>query len=231
MRSMIMLAKITAVVLVGLTMTAYAQNKVEPKTDAVAQKQVDPRLYGQLPNDIIMGDPKAPVTMIEYSSLSCPHCADFQQKNFPEIKSSYIDTGKVKFIHRDFPLDEAALRGAMLAHCAGKDRYYTFLKVLFVKQESWAYQKNFLEVLTNIGKLGGLSGDAIDACMKDKSLETSIVESKLTAANSLDIKATPTFFINGKKHDGGNTNEALKLAIDNHLAALKDVPVKENTAK
>lgn len=185
------------------------------------QKKADPHYYVRMASDIVMGSDKATVTMIEYSSLTCPHCAHFSKDVFPEIKKNYIDTGKVVFIHRDFPLDEPALRGAMLARCAGGERYYTFLKVLFDKQESWAYQKNYLEVLGNIGKLGGISSEKFDGCMKDKKLEDAIVEGKLTGANTLGVSSTPTFFINGKEYKGANSAAYFTKILDEALAVKK----------
>lgn len=185
------------------------------------QKKADPHYYAQMASDIVIGNDKATVTMIEYSSLTCPHCAHFAKDVFPGIKENYIDTGKIVFIHRDFPFDEPSLRAAMLARCAGKDRYYTFLKVLFDKQESWAYQKNYLEVLGNIGKLGGISSEKFDSCMKDKKLEDAIVEGKLTAANMLGVISTPTFFINGKEYKGVNNTAYFAKILDEALAAKK----------
>jgi protein-disulfide isomerase len=211
MRNILIFAQLAFIALMGISSGASAADTVPLKADA---KQ----LYGQMPSDIILGNEKSAVTVIEYSSLSCPHCAHFQTKIFPALKAAYIDSGKIKFIQRDFPLDEPALRGAILAHCAGKERYHLFLKVLFDKQESWAFQKNYLEVLTNIGKLGGLSSEKIDACMKDKAMETAVIESKLTAANTLDIKATPTFFVNGERLSGVGDISSFKETIDRHLA-------------
>ena len=179
---------------------------------------VDPKLYHQLPSDIPMGDANAPVTMIEYASLSCPHCAHFARTIFPDIQKAYIDTGKVKYIFRDFPLDGQALKAAVIAHCADKDRYYTFVKVIFDKQDAWDGQKNYLELLTNIAKLGGLSGDKINACLDNKAMEDEVIQSKLTASNSLDIKATPTFFINGEKIEGAGSADEFHSAIDKALA-------------
>lgn len=175
-------------------------------------------LYQQLPDDMVLGDVNAPVTIIEYASLSCPHCAHFHTTVFPSLKEKYVDTGKVKFIFRSFPLDLPALKGTVLAYCAGKDKFYSFMKVLFDTQSSWAFQKNFLEMLANIGKLGGIKADQFDRCMEDKKMEENILEGKLKGANEMEVKATPTFFINGKKFEGGHTIQEFSLALD---AALK----------
>ncbi len=208
----------TLLMMVFLSCMAFAVAADPVKAEEEAHKAEASSYYGRLPSDIVMGSTDAKVVMVEYSSLSCPHCAHFQKDIFPDIKENYIDTGKVLFIHRDFPLDEPALRGAMLAHCAGPDRFYTFVKVLFDKQESWAYQKNFLEILENIAKLGGISGEKFQSCMQDKALEDSVVESKLAASNTLDIVSTPTFFINGKKHSGASAYPAFAQILDEELA-------------
>lgn len=175
-------------------------------------------LYKQLPDDIVLGKEEAPITIIEYASLSCPHCAHFHNTVLPTLKEKYIDTGKAKLIFRSFPLDLPALKGTVLAYCAGNDRFYNFLKVLFDTQESWAFHKNYLEMLANIGKLGGVKADQFDKCMADKDLENKILEVKLKGAKDLEVNATPTFFINGKKFDGGRTVEEFSKDLDAMLA-------------
>jgi len=213
---------LTALVLTLLVGAVYTVSAIaaplKTETPSSVSKPDKAAYYNRLPSDIVLGADDASVVMVEYSSLSCPHCAHFQKDIFPEIKENYIDTGKVLFIHRDFPLDEPALRGAMLAHCAGNDRYYTFIKVLFDKQDSWAYQKNYLEILSNIAKLGGISSEKFDACMQDKALEHAIVEGKFTAANIMDITSTPSFFINGAKYSGANNYPTFSKIIDDALA-------------
>lgn len=213
---------LTALVLTLLVGAVYTVSAIaaplKTETPSSVSKPDEAAYYNRLPSDIVLGADDASVVMVEYSSLSCPHCAHFQKDIFPEIKENYIDTGKVLFIHRDFPLDEPALRGAMLAHCAGNDRYYTFIKVLFDKQDSWAYQKNYLEILSNIAKLGGISSEKFDACMQDKALEHAIVEGKFTAANIMDITSTPSFFINGAKYSGANNYPTFSKIIDDALA-------------
>ena len=168
-------------------------------------------------NDIILGNKNALVTVIEYSSLTCPGCSYFHQNLFEKLRSTYIDTGKVKYIHRDFPLDKVALKGSVLAHCAGADKYYLFLKVLFNQQSSWAFDKKYMENLENIGKLGGLDGSKIQACFDDKNLENLILDSRLAATNLLKLNSTPTFFINDKKIAGVPRWESFTEIIDNLL--------------
>ncbi len=190
-------------------------------------------LLKQQEGDMVLGDAKAPVTIIEYSSLSCPHCADFSKNTLPELTKKYIDEGKVKLVHRDFPLNEPAYRASLLAHCAGeKDqkRYFNFTKVLFETQENWAFHKNFLERLSNIGKLGGISGDTFDKCMEDKKLGDKILGMKQAAVKELDVNATPTFYINGQKYESAHDVEAFSAAIDK-LLADKPAAKKEEKKK
>lgn len=179
------------------------------------------KLRFEQPTDIVMGNPKAPVTLIEYSSLTCPHCAHFSNDIFPTIKKDYIDTGKVKYISRDFPLDGAALKAAKLPHCAGKDRYFDFLKVLFKTQDNWAHKDDYQEILGNIARLGGMSGADFDKCMNDKELELSIADTRLHATQELNITSTPTFFINGEKLPGVGNIQAF---VDVLEKALKKAP-------
>jgi len=170
--------------------------------------------------DLVIGNKKAPVTIVEYASMSCTHCAAFHNNTFDEINKKYIETGKVKFVFRDFPLDEPALRGAMMARCAGKESVENFLKftkVMFSTQSNWAPKKNYLEILSNIGKLGGMKGEEFEACIADTKLENSILEGKFEAVNVLDVRSTPTFFINGIMHKGSRDLDYLSGVIDGLL--------------
>lgn len=158
-------------------------------------------------DDRILGNPDAPITIVEYASLTCPHCAHFQDDVLPEIKRKWIDTGKAKLVLRDFPLDEPALRAAMIARCAPPDRYYAFADTFFAQQEKWVKASDYREVLARLAKLGGIGKDEFDACLKDTQLENKIVEGRLIASKELDVDSTPTFFVNGSKFTGAPTAE------------------------
>jgi protein-disulfide isomerase len=158
-------------------------------------------------DDRILGSPDAPITIVEYASLTCPHCAHFQDDVLPEIKKKWIDTGKVKLVLRDFPLDEPALRAAMIARCAPPNRFYAFADTFFAAQEKWVKAPAYREALARLAKLGGLGKEEFDACLKDTALENKIVESRLTASKELDVNSTPTFFVNGNKFTGAPTAE------------------------
>ena len=150
------------------------------------------------PGDVIIGAQNAPVTMIEYASLSCPHCAQFHSNVLPALKQQYIDTGKMRYIIRAFPHNEPALRAAMLAECVGPEEYHTYLKVLFGSQDKWAFDTHFLQSLATIAKVGGMSAQAFEQCMANSELEIRILMSRKRALEELNVNAVPTFFINGK---------------------------------
>ena len=153
-------------------------------------------------DEFIMGDAKAPVTIIEYASLTCPHCANFHVNILPKLKKSYIDTGKARLVYRDFPLDRLALSGSMLARCAGRERYFGFIDTMYRKQESWKAAKDQVKALARIGLLGGMSQKDFDACMKNKAVEDRVMAMRLDAQNKFAIDSTPSFIINGKKYPG-----------------------------
>ncbi len=163
--------------------------------------------------DKVLGEADAPVTIIEYSSMSCPHCAAFHKELLPHIKTNYIEKGIVKYTNRAFPLNEPALRAAMLTKCVDDDKYFTFTNVLFDMQDKWAFTPAFLEDLKKIATVGGFSPDKFDACMADKTLEDAMITSRQEATEALNINATPTFFINGVELKGHLTKEGFDAAI------------------
>ncbi len=169
-------------------------------------------------DDRVLGNPAAPITIIEYASLTCPHCAHFANDVLPELKKEWIDTGKAKFVLRDFPLDEPALRAAMIARCAPPGRFYAFAETFFASQDKWAVTKDYREALARLAKIGGMGNDEFEACLKNTSLENRIVEQRLIASKELDVNSTPTFFINGSKFSGAPTAEEFNKVLSN-LAA------------
>lgn len=164
-------------------------------------------------DDRILGNADAPITIIEYASLTCPHCAHFTNEVLPELKKKWIDTGKVKLVLRDFPLDEPALRAAMIARCAPPDRFYAYVDTFFATQDKWVMAKDYREALARIVKLGGMSQNEFDNCLKNTDLENKILEGRLVASKELDVNATPTFFINGTKFAGAPTVEEFDKAL------------------
>lgn len=152
--------------------------------------------------EVAIGSPDAPVTMIEYASMTCPHCASFHTETLPELKKKYIDTGKVRLIFRDFPLDEVALEASILSHCAGPERAGTFVSAFLESQERWATAEDPSAALRQLAKLGGLSDERIDACLADKELGDSILKMRLDGEKEYSIQSTPSFVINGKLYAG-----------------------------
>ncbi len=162
----------------------------------------------------VMGDPNAPVTIIEYASLTCPHCAAFHKETLPGLKERYIDTGKVKLSFRDFPLDENAKRAAMLAHCAGPERYFRFLDVFFAQQGSWAVARDPVAALKQLARLGGMSEEAANACLADKSVDDAVLRARLEGQDKYSVRSTPSFIVNGKLYAGERSVEDFAQIID-----------------
>lgn len=152
-------------------------------------------------DDIVLGKANAPITIFEYASLTCPHCAEFDKETFPKVKSLWIDTGKAKLVFRDFPLDGSALKAAMVARCAPPGEFFGFIDVLFKNQASWEIgtEDQVNDALQRIALLGGISADKYKQCIADKSLNDRILGERLQAQNDYGVDSTPTFFINGKK--------------------------------
>src|SRR6476469_11069116 len=156
--------------------------------------------------DQAQGAANAPVTIIEYASMTCPHCSHFHETTYPEMKKKYIDTGKVRFIFREFPLDPLAAAGAMLARCAGKDKYFPMIDTLFSQQREWVVQKP-LEPMFNIAKQAGFTQQSFDECLANQQMLTRLEEQRTRATQKFNVNSTPTFFINGKTVRGALTPE------------------------
>lgn len=161
-----------------------------------------------------IGNPKAPVTIVEFFSLSCPHCAEFHIKELPWIKKEYVDTGKVRFVFRDFPLNAAAAVGAMLIRCMKSEDYFKVLDMLFQKQKKWAFSKDTFGQLFKIAQTFKMTKSGFDICMADKKLLERIMNSAREAHKRYDINSTPSFLINGQLIDGHSlTREKLNKLI------------------
>jgi protein-disulfide isomerase len=166
--------------------------------------------------DITLGSAKAPVTVIEYASMTCPHCAHFSATTFPELQKRYIDTGKVRYTLRAFPLDALAAAGFMVARCAGNDKYMPVVETLFAKQADWVI-KEPLPALKQIAKQFGLTEDAVDQCLSNQKMLDGIQAVRDHAVEKLGVNSTPTFFINGKKLIGDLSIEQMAKEIDPYL--------------
>lgn len=189
---------------------------------AVAQKASDAELLKPNPlGEMVLGDAKAPVTVIEYASMTCSHCAHFAATTMPELKKRYIDTGKVRYMLREFPLDPIAAAGFMTARCAAKDdaqKYYALIDILFHQQNTWVV-KQPIPHLQAIAKQAGLSEKDLMACLANQSMLDKIEEVRRTATEKLGVNSTPTFFINGEKVVGAVSIEEMAKKIDPYLKA------------
>ena len=148
--------------------------------------------------DRVIGNAEAPITIIEYASLTCPHCATFHAETLPQIKKEWIETGKAKLIYRDFPLDKYAASAAMIARCAPEDKYFIFLNAFYAQQKNWSRADDPVRVLTQLAGLGGMSKDDVDACLANEELQDAILQMRLDGQMEHGINSTPSFVINGK---------------------------------
>ncbi len=201
----------------GLTIAGVACVIGDLRDPAAAQGvevPLDQLLAGEALPDVVLGKADAPVTIVEYASMTCSHCAAFHATTYPELKRKYIDTGKVRFILREFPLDPLATAGFMLARCVGDDKRTAIVDLLFAQQKNWAFTEKPVESLANLVKQAGVAQEAFEACLKDQDLYAKINKVRDHAAEKFGVNATPTFFIDGKKQNGELTPEALDKLLE-----------------
>ncbi|WP_425093066.1 DsbA family protein [Tropicimonas sp. S265A] len=170
--------------------------------------------------EMAMGPEDAAVTVIEYASFTCPHCANFHESVFKELKENYIDTGKIRFVHREVYFDRLGLWAGMTARCGGPERYFGIADLLYEQQREWIGSGNPAEVADNlrrIGRLAGLGDDAIDACLQDADKAQALVASYQQNAEADDISGTPSFIINGEKFSNMNYRD-FAATLDELLA-------------
>jgi len=178
---------------------ALAQRKKPAPTEVPVDELMKP---GPLP-DLVLGNADAPITVVEYASMTCGHCAHFHSTVFPTLKEKYVDTGKVRFIMREFPLDNLAAAASMLARCAGDGKTFPLISVLFAKQDDWAFVKGDPRPeLLKFAKQAGFTQESFEKCLTDQKLLDDIAAIRSRAAETFGVNATPTFFVNGKKLNG-----------------------------
>ena len=175
-------------------------------------------------DDILLGSSNAKVQMIQYSSFTCPACKYYQTHIFDKLKKEYINSGKVAYIAREFPFDAQAYQAAILARCGGKEKFYTFISVLFKNQEAWAYRKNYKELLTNIGQLGGIDAESFAKCVNNPEINQVILNNNIDATKRLKLGWAPVIFINGEQLDSevSHSYELLSKKIDEYLDKSSD---------
>lgn len=167
---------------------------------------------GALP-DKQLGKDDAKVTIIEYASMTCPHCAHFHETTLPELKTKYIDTGKVRLIFREFPFDPRAEAGFMLARCAG-DNYFPMVDVLFKQQQNWAAAENVKDAMFQLSKLAGFTQESFNACLTDQKLLDQVRSVQKRGQDEFKVDSTPTFFINGQTYKGALSIAEMSAIID-----------------
>ena len=166
--------------------------------------------------DMVMGSDKASVTVIEYASMTCPHCAHFQETTFPALKKNYIDTGKVRYIFREFPLDSLAAAAFMLARCSAdtdSNKYFALIDTMFRQQRTWAVEKP-LPPLLAIAKQAGFTQESFNTCLANQKVLDGIESMRQRGASVFKVQSTPTFFINGTAYPGALEIEDMAKLID-----------------
>jgi len=197
---------------------AEAAAKAKDDEQVVVKKYTDDdkaKILTPTEGDNYLGKDLAPVVIIEYASLSCPHCAQFHEKVVEPLIPTYIESGKVKLIYRDYPLDKLAYTASRISHCAGKDKYFSFIKVFFKSQNSWSMSGE--DEIKKIAKLGGVDETAYNSCMANKQIEENILKVAGDANKVLGVSSTPTIFINGHQYKGAHKFEDVAEFIDKQL--------------
>lgn len=197
------------VALLGLSLTlstlqpATTQAAIADNTDAM--------------KEMVLGNPNASVTVIEYASLGCSHCANFHANTYPQVKKDYIDTGKIKFIYRDFPLGTPALAASMIARCSGSAKYFGMVDIFYKSQKQWGSADNPLEALKKISRFGGVTSADVDACLQNQELLNFIQNTAREGGEKYKINSTPSFVIDGETVSGALPYDEFKALLDKAL--------------
>jgi protein-disulfide isomerase len=207
-QTLVLLCSGTALALLGSYFPALAQN-------VSVQELATPGPLG----DVAQGPADAKVTIVEYASLTCSHCAAFHQQTYPALKERYIDTGKVRYILREFPLDPLATAGFMLARCDGDPKYYPIVDMLFRQQRGWAFTDKPLDALRQMMRQAGFSQEKFDSCLRDQKLYDAVNAVKNRGIEAFKVESTPTFFINGQRFAGNMSIDELEKIIKPMLGA------------
>jgi len=194
-----------------LVLTAFSSQSLQ--ANEISAKEITE-------NDFIIGDENAPITIIEYASMSCSHCANFHINTLPDIKAEYIDTGKVRMIFRDYPFNYPALLGSMMMRCIPNDIRYDYMNALYQLQSSWVNRDPSITKteLYKIMQSGGMTKDEFDACYSDIDKENLILEGVMAAQKDFNIKSTPSFIINGNLIEGNKNIKEFRQIIDKILS-------------
>ena len=197
-------AAVSVAALWGLSLPGQAQRRKSGPTEVPLEELMKP---GPLP-DLALGKADAPITVVEYASMTCGHCASFHNKVYPALKEKYIDTGKVRLVFREFPLDNLAAAASLLARCAGGEKTFALISVLFAKQEEWAFVKGDPRPeLFKVAKQAGFTQESFDKCLADQKLLDDITAVRTRGTETFGVSSTPTFFVNGKKLAGASLED------------------------
>jgi protein-disulfide isomerase len=219
-RELLVLAAAAGLTVAGCDQVQSDQAKKKPATPPAPDSTapVEGLMAESALPDIVEAKPvdgkEPPVTIVEYASMTCSHCAAFHATTYPALVSKYIDTGKVRFILREFPLDPLATAAFMLARCAGPDKRDAMVDLLFQQQRNWAFVDKPIEALASIVKQTGMSQESFEACLKDQTMHEKVNEVRDHAAEKFGVNATPTFFFNGVKHNGEITPDELDKLLE-----------------
>ena len=197
----------------------YTMNEVNDSGSQDIQ-QMDSNIIDVSLEELTLGDPNAPITIIEYASMTCSHCAEFHNKTYPDLKKNHIDTGEVKFIFREFPLDKLAMATSMLARCVDNEISMAFIEILFKNRDRWI-SENALNELKNFSKQAGLDSNEFDACLNNQQLLDDLIAGKEKAIEDYKINSTPSFIINGEVVSGNKPYSFFKSKIEEILAKYK----------
>lgn len=182
-------------------------------------EEVDELMVSGPLGEMIMGDTSAPVTIIEYASMTCGHCAAFHTATMPALKSEFIDTGKAKLLFREYPLDPVATAASMVARCASKDAFFPLVDAMFQLQRTWAFGSEPMQGLMRVAQQAGFSQESFNACLQNQSVLDGVNWVKERAAKEFDVQSTPTFFVNGEMVRGNLPIEEFRQKIDGALTS------------
>jgi protein-disulfide isomerase len=207
----VMMTRREALALLGSAVASAALLRSLPAL-AQAVPVEDLAVAGPL-GDVALGPADAKVTIIEYASLTCSHCAAFHKETYPVLKERYIDTGQVRFILREFPLDPLATAGFMLARCDGDAKYYPVTDLLFDQQKTWAFSDKPVDGLQQMLRQAGFSQEKFESCLRDQKLYDAVNAVRARASDKFNVNSTPTFFINGQRYPGNLSIAELEKVI------------------
>jgi protein-disulfide isomerase len=165
-------------------------------------------------NEHVLGDPDAPITIIEYSSLTCPHCASFHNDTLPKLKEEWIETGKAKLVYRHYPLDRLALAGALVANCFEGDRFFAVMDMMFAQQRQWTRSDNPGEALQRLASQAGMDNETFNQCISDQQEAKKILDRQQAGRDLAKVQSTPTFLIDGEKLEGAKPYAEFEQALE-----------------